>query len=227
MHPLDRPVWASLSTRHADLSEGNALARRYARDVNLFAAARDDSGPARAALAALVGPDDRIYLAQADDVTAPEGLAIAQAAPGVQMVLESDLPADFDSEDIRTLGPADAAEMLALAELTRPGPFLMRTHAMGTYLGIRIDGRLAAMAGERMRPPGHVEISGVCTHPDFRGRGLARRLSTAVAQQILARGDTPFLHAWKANAPAIALYKTLGFRLRTELNVAVLERSEG
>jgi predicted GNAT family acetyltransferase len=97
---------------------------------------------------------------------------------------------------------------------------------MGHFLGIRMGGRLAAMAGERFRFAGHTEISGVCTHPDFRGRGLARRLSAAVAVRIAARGHRPFLHAWQANQPAIALYQSLGFAIRTEVHVSVLGRIE-
>ena len=96
---------------------------------------------------------------------------------------------------------------------------------MGPFLGVRIDGRLAAMAGERMRFPGYTEVSGVGTHPDFRGRGLARALSTAVVAAIEARGDKAFLHAWKTNRSAIGLYETLGFELRTEVNVSVLTRT--
>jgi predicted GNAT family acetyltransferase len=95
---------------------------------------------------------------------------------------------------------------------------------MGTFRGIRIGGRLAAMAGERFRFPGHTEVSGVCTHPDFRGRGLARRLSAAVAARIEARGERPFLHAWKSNHVAISLYESLGFEIRAEVNIKVLER---
>ena len=127
-------------------------------------------------------------------------------------------------EGMQPLGDADAADMLALARLTEPGPFLERTHTMGRFLGIRIEGRLAAMAGERMRFPGYTEVSGVCTHPDFRGRGLARRLSAAAAVAIEARGERPFLHAWRSNRSAIALYESLGFELRAEVNVAVLDR---
>ena len=128
-------------------------------------------------------------------------------------------------EDIVPLTDVDAPEMLALAGLTEPGPFLSRTHTMGAYIGIRIAGRLAAMAGERFRFPGYREVSGVCTHPDFRGRGLARRLSAAVAAAIEARGERPLLHAWRTNHPAIALYESLGFEIREEVNVAVLERN--
>jgi predicted GNAT family acetyltransferase len=222
--PLDRPVWASLSTRQAALSEGSALARRYARDVNLFAAAGDDSAPALDALAGLVGPGEQIYLAELDDIPVPDALSVVQTARAVQMVAAGALPQDCDGEDVLTLTEADAPEMVALTALTRPGPFRPRTLAMGTYRGIRIGGQLVAMAGERMRLPGHVEVSGVCTHPDFRGRGLARRVSAVVAAGIAARGDTPFLHAWASNTAAISLYASMGFRLRTELNVAVLTR---
>ena len=115
--------------------------------------------------------------------------------------------------------------MLALAKLTEPGPFLSRTYAMGNFIGVRISGRLAAMAGERFRMPGYTEVSGVCTHPDFRGRGLARMLSALVAAGIEARGDVAFLHAWTSNAAAISLYESLGFELRTEVEVAIIARN--
>ncbi len=142
------------------------------------------------------------------------------------MVASTTIAVESDA-DIITLTEKDAAEMLALAQLTEPGPFRSRTHEMGHFRGIRIHGRLAAMAGERMRFPGYTEVSAVCTHPDFRGLGLARRLSKAVSAAIQARGDTPFLHAWKSNYPAIALYETLGFKWRSDVNVAVLERAPG
>ena len=116
-------------------------------------------------------------------------------------------------------------EMLALATLTEPGPFLSRTHVMGRFVGIRIDGRLAAMAGERLSFPGFTEVSGVCTHPDFRENGLARRLSATVTARIQARGEQPFLHAWMSNAPAIRLYESLGFEIRSDVDVKVLERA--
>ncbi|MBU6416770.1 MAG: GNAT family N-acetyltransferase [Xanthomonadaceae bacterium] len=221
---LDRPVWESLASRHASLSEGGALAKRYQRDVNLFASARDDSPAALDALAGLVEPGEHVYVLQVPEIAVPPALRATKTALGVQMVATRSIDA-APAEDIITLGDADAPEMLALAQLTQPGPFLARTHVMGRFRGIRIDGRLAAMAGERMRMPGYTEVSGVCTHPDFRGRGLARRLSAIVATAIQARGETPFLHAWKDNHPAIALYEKLGFRLRAEVNVAVLERA--
>ena len=225
MTSLDRPVWASLSSRHAALSVGGTLARRYAPDVNLFASARDDTATALTALVALVSPGERVFVLQVPDIVVPSGFGVIKAARGVQMIATRSVPAETGTEDIVTLTDADAPEMLALATLTEPGPFLARTHAMGRFLGIRIGARLAAMAGERFRFPGYTEVSGVCTHPDFRGRGLARRLSAAVAANIEARGERPFLHAWKTNLAAITLYESLGFGIRTEVDVAVLERS--
>ncbi len=224
---LDRPVWAALSTAHLGLSVGSTLARRYAPDVNLFAAACNDGATALRALTELVRPGERVFLAQVPDVVIPDGLVQIKAATGVQMVAARSIRAPETGDDIVQLTDADAPEMLALATLTEPGPFLSRTHTMGTFRGIRIGGRLAAMAGERFRFPGHTELSGVCTHPDFRGRGLARRLSAAVAACIESRGERPFLHAWKTNQVAISLYESLGFEIRADVNIRVVERPYG
>jgi len=223
MPQLDRPVWESLLSWHAPLSIGNDLARRFAPDVNLFASARDDSPAALTALTKLVQPGGRLFILQVPPIVVPPGVRVLKVARGVQMIATRSIDAP-PLDDMVKLTDADAPEMLALATLTEPGPFLERTHRMGTFLGIRIDGRLAAMAGERFRFPGHTEVSGVCTHPDFRGRGLARRLSAAVAASIQTRGDLPFLHAWATNHAAISLYESLGFALRAEVDVKVIER---
>lgn len=218
---LDRPVWASL--RHQpQWAVGGEHARRFKADINRFAAARDDSPQSLAALADLVQPgEDAVFIAQVPTIVVPPGLMTAKQAQGVQMMVTRRLEPD---DHVQVLDSDDAAEMLALATQTEPGPFLPRTHTMGRFIGIRIAGRLAAMAGERMRFPGHVEVSGVCTHPDFRGRGLARRLSAAVAADIQRRGEQAFLHAWTTNTAAIALYESLGFVTRTTLNIAVFKR---
>lgn len=227
MHPLDRPVWASLTGAHAGLSVGGALARRYQPDVNRFAATPDDGPEALAALADLLAPGDSVFLAQVPDIVVPPGLRIAKQGICVQMLATRELRDEGGADALLRLGEPDAAEMFALATLTEPGPFLPRTHVMGDFLGVRQGGRLLAMAGERFRVPGYAEVSGVCTHPDARGLGLARRLSAAVAARIQARGERPFLHAWETNTAAIKLYETLGFQWRAKVNVAVLERALG
>jgi ribosomal protein S18 acetylase RimI-like enzyme len=210
--------------------------------------ARDDSAEAVAALADLVEPGQLVFILQVPPIVMPPGFECVKEAKGVQMVaaaragratgqgaaggLASGRESATKARDtlrpdleIVTLTGEDAPEMLALATLTEPGPFLPRTHVMGHFRGVRIGGRLAAMAGERMRFPGYTEVSGVCTHPDFRGLGLARRLSAAVVAGIESRGERAFLHAWKTNHPAISLYEQLGFELRAEVNAVVLRRA--
>lgn len=224
MNRLDRPVWASL-TYAPQLGEGDDFAKRYQRDINMFASTRDESVASLAALRDLVREGESVFLTQVPDICIPDGLIVVRAAQAVQMLVARPIEQHTTDCDHIELGDADAVEMLALAQLTEPGPFLARTHTMGRFVGVRIDGRLAAMAGERMRFPGFTEVSGVCTHPDFRGKGLAKRLSSVIASAIQQRGDQPFLHAWASNRAAIALYESLGFEFRTTVQVAVLQRA--
>jgi predicted GNAT family acetyltransferase len=145
----------------------------------------------------------------------------AITASGVQMILKRP-PAKMSDPRIEKLTKDDAAEMLQLATLTKPGPFTLRAQALGRFFGVKIDGRLAAMAGERMKQEGFSEVSGVCTHPDFQGRGLARLLSVFVTHRALERGETPYLHAYATNEAAIGMYESIGFELRTMMNVAMV-----
>lgn len=211
-HVLDNPAWASLSGPHAAFAvRVGGRAARYAPDVAVFSALSDPADPRSwDALRSLAGPDRVVSLSGL--LTPPPGWETVWSTPGVQLV-DTSLRAEAAPEAVR-LGPADVPEVLELIELTKPGPFLPRTVELGTYLGIRHRGRLVAMAGERLRPPGWTEISAVCTHPGFRGRGLATRLVRAVAAGIRDRGDVPFLHTAAENAGAIRLYESIGFTVR-------------
>lgn len=225
MNALQRPVWDSLSGAHQGLSEGGDLARRYRADVNVFASPRDDDADAMRAMASLARPGDLIVMLQRAPIPALPGFVVAKSAAGVQMVATRPV-ADVADARIVPLGEDDAAEMVTLATLTEPGPFRSNTYTMGRFVGIRINGRLAAMAGERMRPEGFIEVSGVCAHPDFRGQGLARLLSQRVAARIQSEGATPFLHAWATNSAAIRLYESLGFSIVSDISIAAFVRSD-
>lgn len=221
-HPLDRPVWTALTGRQSMFAAGDARALRYRPEINLLAAAADDTPEALAALAALVPPGGRIATVESAETLVPPGLAVIKQAMLAQMVAER--PAPPEPVDYLDLGDADAPEMLALATLTEPGPFVEATHRLGDFIGIRIDGQLVAMSGERMRAPGLTEVSAVCTHPDWRGRGFAGKLMRVVMARIAARGETPFLHSYATNEGAIALYEKLGFRTRREVIATFMER---
>ena len=221
-HPLDRPVWSALTSRQAPLALGDARALRFDPAYALFAAAADDSPESTEALGRLNVSPSGMGLVEAGDMPLPPGAVVRAGAACVQMVAAS-LTGGGKAVAFEPLGEADAAEMLALATLTVPGPFFEKTHRLGDFIGVKQDGRLVAMAGERMKPDGFTEVSGVCTHPDHRGRGYAGALMRVVTQRILARGEQAFLHAYAANTATIALYETLGFRVRTKITYTVLE----
>jgi ribosomal protein S18 acetylase RimI-like enzyme len=223
-HVLDRPVWNTLATRHARFAVGDDRARRFAPDIGPLAGARDDEPESLAALAEIVPIDGTLLLLQADPVVLPALLAAVTTAIGVQMVLDR-LADVLPDPRIVPLTADDAPAMLELATLTRPGPFGPRAPALGEFFGVKDRGRLIAMAGERMKQAGFTEVSGVCTHPDARGQGLARMLSAHVARRIIARGETPYLAAYATNTSAIRLYESLGFRARCEVNVVMVARA--
>jgi predicted GNAT family acetyltransferase len=224
-HPLDHPVWNALTSRQRGLAEGDMLARRYPPAIAPFAAMTDTSPQSFAALRALMSQSDMAVLFTPDPVTPPAEFKLLLAKPGEQM---TGTPADaaVSGAEIATLGADDVPAMMELTKLTNPGPFALRAHELGTFLGIRIDSRLAAMAGERMKPANYTEITAVCVHPDFRGRGFAQALLAAVSRQILARGEMPFLHVFSDNDSAIALYRRQGMEIRRRMCVTVLGRAD-
>jgi ribosomal protein S18 acetylase RimI-like enzyme len=218
-HPLDRAIWNALETRQAHFRTGGEFARRYPPDVSPFVAGRDASPETAAAIAALIPDGDEASLVESAPPSPPAGVSESRKTI-FQMVWER-FSANRSEFDIVPLGEPDAAEMLALATLTRPGPFRARTHTMGRFIGIRDGSRLVAMAGERLHVPGYHEISAVCTHPDYQGRGYGAALMRDVGERIVAEGDTPFLHTYADNTVAIALYRRLGFEVRAEVVHAI------
>jgi ribosomal protein S18 acetylase RimI-like enzyme len=216
-HPLDTAIWSALTGRQAALAERVGSAVRLRPDVGMFCATEGEAG-----LDTLAVTPEGLWFLQPDPVDAPFGWTVAKRAACVQMVGEH--AGVGEPLDAIALGEADAVEMLALARLTEPGPFFARTHLMGGFVGIRVGGQLVAMAGERLKPDGFTEVSGVCTHPEHRGRGYAAGLMAIVERRIIARGDLPFLHAYADNASVIGLYERLGYRIRREVQLTVLTR---
>lgn len=223
---LLRPVWNCLQGRQAHLAAGTGAAVRIDPAYGPFAAARDRSDEAQAALAGLLSSaGDTIWLVEPEEWPAPPGTRAVRVASLLQMVAEAPQPVQPGDGELVALGDADVPEMTALALVTEPGPWGPQTHRYGQFWGIRENGRLLAMAGERMLPgPGLAELSGVCTWPEFRGRGLAAKLIRRVMATQFARGDTPYLHSYAGNSGAIRLYVSLGFRPVREMVATVLAK---
>ena len=218
---LDNVFWHTLVGAHAKHALGAGGARRYAPGFSPLLAFADPRGPDFAALLPHCAPGERFYCSDWAG-PAPDGWRIEMEGTMHRMVWAGDLPpADAALAAVR-LGPWHAAEAVALAELTHPGPFGPRTLELGEYYGVFEAGSLIAMAGERAHAGPLREISAVCTHPAHQGRGLARRLMGLLLRRQAARGETPFLHVMRSNVHAHALYERMGFRDHAEPVVRVV-----
>lgn len=224
-HPLDHPIWTALTTTQQALAEGDARVRRYPTAMTPFADMPDLSAENFAALAALMSPTDIAVLFTPEVVQAPAEFKVVLADTGEQMI-GTPIEAPTDGVEIVTLGVDDVPDMIELTALTKPGPFSTRTHELGAFLGIRVDGQLVAMAGERMKPAQYTEMTAVCVHPSHRGRGYGQMLLGAISRQIVARGEIPFLHVFTSNHSAIALYRRQGMEIRRRLHVTVLKKQD-
>jgi ribosomal protein S18 acetylase RimI-like enzyme len=220
---LDNPAYAALSGTHSRFAQRNGRALRYAADIAPFLALPSEASRTDWRDAIELVPPRTVAATIHDGSPLPDSLKVTHTFELVQMIAEDAL--EVDDREAITLGSVDVPEMLELVRMTDPGPFLQRTIELGKYVGIRRDGALVAMAGERLRFDGWTEISAVCTAPRYRGHGLASRLVSTLVADIQDRSDRVFLHVVIANANAIRLYEGLGFRARRGRIISVLTRA--
>ncbi|HTS20399.1 MAG TPA: GNAT family N-acetyltransferase [Casimicrobiaceae bacterium] len=214
---LDRPVWSCLTTHHAHFARGDGLARRYDESISPIGAIAGGTPAHVTALEALVGAGHDVALIGPAAPELPGNWRTLYASRLIQMIRADRSPLPEGELEALALGAADVPEILELVELTKPGPFRLRTIELGRYLGVRERGRLVAMAGERMWIGEAREVSAVCTHPDVQRRGYARALVGRVVNRMLRSGETPMLHVDHPNRRAIEMYRALGFVPRAEL----------
>ena len=224
MGTLDDIFWLALSGEQARFASGAGAARRYAPGFSPILGFEDREHPDFAALAPYCQAGERFYV-DTWSGPAPAGWAIAIEKKMKRMVWTGGLPDEDDTLDARPLDASHAQQAVDLAVLTNPGPFGLRTIELGEYFGVFEDGRLVAMAGERLHAGPFRELSGVCTHPAHQGRGLARRLSLKLVRLQMQRGQSPFLHVISSNTTAHSLYERMGFRDYRETVVRVVERT--
>lgn len=225
---LRNPIWHALTTEHAYLAEGSGAARRYPIAIGPLSGMSDTSEASYEALREVAGPGGVVGLFLEEKPAPPAGWTLTRDGAMYQMIyLKPTAPdAGAGAAQIVELGDADRDEMVALATLTKPGPFDARTMELGTFFGVRDAGRLVAMAGMRLHLPRFTEVSAVCTHPEARGRGYGNALTAKVAAQILAGGKMPILHLFAANVSALRVYESVGFTINRNLELAVL-KNEG
>ncbi|MEX0733886.1 MAG: GNAT family N-acetyltransferase [Steroidobacteraceae bacterium] len=221
-HALDNPVWHSLTTQHAGLAITADGAAKYPAAVAPFAAVGDSPGHATNQLTSLIEDDEAVYLVGVAPA-APPGWQLEPKKPVLQMICNARTPA-IEGPPVINMTAEQSDDMLALTALVFPGFFRPRTLEMGRYIGIYDGSRLAAMAGERMRLDGYQELSAVCTHPDYTGRGYAQRLLAILCNSAFDRGFTPFLHVYADNPRAIGVYRKLAFVDRAMLPLWALHQ---
>jgi predicted GNAT family acetyltransferase len=225
VHLLDNPVWSALNTGNKDISQGTDRVKFYRPDISLFAGLVENSTDTLLALHALTPPEEEVMaVVSVGEMNVPAPWTLAVSVPVFQMVYEQPQSRAAITAPIVPLSDEHIPQMLALTELTKPGPFRERTIDFGHYQGILDGTRLVAMAGQRMHATPYAEISAVCTHPDYTGRGYAAQLMLSQMKRMIDAGEIPFLHVAITNERAINLYESLGFRKRKELIVYVLKR---
>jgi len=223
-HILDNPVWNALTSLNSHMAIGNNSVKLFAEDVAPFVGLKHFNPASFNALAELISPNRTVVIVTAEKVDIPSSLNLIHQTVLFQMTGEDLKPSPDGRSDIVSLQKENVREMIALTQLTNPGPFLERTIEFGNYSGIFKLDQLVAMAGQRMHVNQYVEISAVCTHPDYFGNGYGTALLNNQVTRILSDGNIPFLHVRQDNENAIKLYKHLGLDIRKEMNLYVIKK---
>jgi ribosomal protein S18 acetylase RimI-like enzyme len=214
---LDNPVWQALTSLHASFAQGTGRVKRYRQGIVPFVACQAPAADRMDALNPWMQPGESVYII-GDLPALPPGWTVENELPCAQMLLETPSLKENTPAAVTLLEDADAAAMYELINSVQPGYYNVDTRLLGVYYGIKENGKLVAMAGERMRFTGYTELSAICTHPGYTGRGLAQQLITALCRRHMDAGTSSFLHVALSNQRAIRLYEHIGFVKRREIS---------
>ncbi|MGH8085668.1 MAG: GNAT family N-acetyltransferase [Lysobacter sp.] len=221
---LDNPFWSSLRSRHRDLALDAGAVARYPPQFAPFLGVASATADVADALASLVAVDEGLLLLGIAPERVPDGFRLEAFADLAQMTCGQPLEV-IDGPEVIELSQVHLEDVLALTALVYPHYFRPRTMELGRYFGIYQGGQLAAMIGERLGTDTTREASAICTHPDFNGRGYARRLTAMLTNDLLARGSLPFLHVSHENRRALQMYERIGYRRRRDIGFWSLRRT--
>ena len=226
-HILDNMIWNAMTTGNNDIAVINGDVGCYLPDIAPFAGMKDFNDINLKKLYEFIPANRSVAISSLNKMNHDKvRWKLLQPMDVTQMVYEHAVNSftTKNSPSIVPLSEEHVPRMIELTALTRPGPFLQQTIRFKNYFGIFIEGRLAAMTGQRMHPMPYMEVSAVCTHPDFRGMGYAKTLMLHVMKIILDNSFIPFLHVLSNNSNAIELYKTIGFRTRKQIFIDMIRR---
>ena len=223
-HPLDNPIWTALNSGSASFAYGNGTVRFIDRRIGFFAGIPLYDTEHLHQLYEAMDSGMRVIVFPPGNLDLDTNWKVRNDNALLQMIFDKPSINLSLDESIRALAAADVPEMLALTQLAKPGPFLENTIAFGGYFGFFVDGKLVSMAGTRLAAGPYTEVSAVCTHPDFVGRGLAQRVLPHVLNYVQQQGQIPYLQLYPDNLPAYRLYQRLGFVERANLRVYSLEK---
>ena len=223
-HILDNPVWNALISGNKAFAQGTETVKFFPREVVPFVAFEEETPAHFDELYDIMAIDTPVLLFTVNDLKIPESWSVLIEIPGYQMVYNGSPLPELQYDEIVPLTVEHVPQILELIKLTNPGPVFSRTIEFGNYEGIFKDGQLVAMTGQRLHPYGYIEVSAVCTHPDYSGRGYAKQLVLRQTRHILESACIPFLHVRRDNSRAISVYNSLGFEIRKDVTFIVIQK---
>lgn len=221
-HKLDNPAYYGMISGNRDLSLGTEGVRYFPASVSPFVGMADHGAERFGELAGMLPRGQVAAVATAAEIVIPSAWKVVQHGMGLQMMGEGVAAAETGDWEFVPLRVEHVPQMVALAKLTNPGPFAERTIEFGNFVGVFDGERLMGMSGHRLHPVPYIEVSGVCVHPDYSGRGLGGALTLYQVEKIREMGELPILHVWASNTRAIGVYESLGFVTRTALHFNII-----